>query len=107
MRSNILFIILSMALVTYLTRFGSLALFRFTGIPVWLHGWLKHVPVAILTALIVPALLLPKGTLDISLSNPYLMAGIAAAAAAYKTRHIIPTLGLGMLVMLGYKHLML
>lgn len=42
MRSNILIIILSMALVTYLTRIGSLALFRFTGVPVWLQGWLKH-----------------------------------------------------------------
>lgn len=105
MHSNILLIILSMALVTYLTRIGSLALFRFTGIPGWLNGWLKHVPVAILTALIVPALLLPKGSLDISLHNPYLFAGIIAAIAAYKTRHIIPTLGLGMLIMFAWRWL--
>lgn len=103
MDNKILFIIISMALVTYLTRVGSLALFRFTGIPVWLNRWLKHVPIAILTALIVPALLLPKGSLDLSLQNPYLPAGIIAAAVAYKTRHIIPTLGLGMLVMLGWR----
>ena len=103
MQSNILFIILSMACVTYVTRIGSLALFRFTGIPVWLNRWLKHVPVAILTALIMPALLLPKGSLDISLQNPYLLAGIVAAAVAFKTRNIIPTLGLGMLVMLGWR----
>ena len=103
MHSNILFIILSMALVTYITRIGSLALFRVTGIPVWLNGWLKHVPVAIINALIMPALLLPKGNLDISLQNPYMPAGIIAADVAYKTRHIIPTLGFGMLVMFGWR----
>jgi len=103
MRNEVLFIITGMALVTYFTRFGSLALFRLTGIPPWLSRWLKHVPVAILTALIIPSLLLPKGSLDLTLNNHYLLAGIAAALAAYKTRNIIPTMGLGMLVMLSLR----
>lgn len=103
MRSEVLFIILGMALVTYFTRFGALALFRFTGIPIWLNRWLKYVPVAILTALIIPSLLLPQGYLDISLNNHYLIAGITAAFVAYKSRNIIATLGLGMSVMLILK----
>ncbi|AFQ45392.1 AzlD domain-containing protein [Desulfosporosinus meridiei] len=103
MRSEVLFIILGMALVTYFTRFGALALFRFTGIPTWLNRWLKYVPVAILTALIIPSLLLPQGYLDISLNNHYLIAGITAAFVAYKSRNIIATLGLGMSVMLILK----
>ncbi|MDQ7092628.1 AzlD domain-containing protein [Desulfosporosinus sp. PR] len=99
MRNEILNIIIGMSLVTYFTRFGALALFRFTGMPTWLGRWLKYVPIAILTALIVPSLLLPKGSLDISLNNHYLIAGIAAAFAAYKSRNIIATLGLGMSVL--------
>ncbi len=103
MRSEVFYIILGMALVTYLTRIGALALFRFTGIPSWLNRWLKYVPVAILTALIVPSLLLPKGYLDISFNNNYLIAGIVAAFVAYKSRNIIATLGLGMSIMFVLK----
>ncbi|MGC7871178.1 AzlD domain-containing protein [Desulfosporosinus sp. SYSU MS00001] len=99
MRSEVLYIIIGMALVTYFTRIGALALFRFTGVPTWLNRWLKYVPIAILTSLIVPSLLLPKGHLDISLNNHYLIAGIVAAFVAYKSRNIIATLGFGMSVM--------
>lgn len=103
MRSEVFYIIIGMALVTYFTRIGALALFRFTGVPTWLNRWLKYVPVAILTALIVPSLLLPNGNLDISLSNHYLIAGIAAAFVAYKSRNIIATLGIGISIMIVLK----
>jgi branched-subunit amino acid transport protein len=103
MRSEVFYIIIGMALVTYFTRFGSLALFRFTGVPTWLNRWLKYVPVGILTALIVPSLLLPKGYLDITLNNHYLIAGIVAAFVAYKSRNIIATLALGMSIMFVLK----
>ncbi|MDA8441463.1 MAG: AzlD domain-containing protein [Peptococcaceae bacterium] len=103
MRSDIFYIIIGMTLVTYFTRFGALVLFRFTGVPTWLNRWLKYVPVAILTALIVPSLLLPKGYLEISLNNHYLIAGIVAAFVAYKSRNIIATLGIGMSVMFVLK----
>jgi len=103
MRNEVLYIIIGMALVTYFTRIGALVLFRFTGVPTWLNRWLKYVPVAILTALIVPSLLLPKGYLDISLNNHYLIAGIVAAFVAYKSRNIIATLGLGLSIMFVLK----
>lgn len=103
MRSEVFYIIIGMALVTYFTRFGALALFRFTGVPSWLNRWLKYVPVAVLTSLIVPSLLLPKGYLDISLNNHYLIAGLVAAFVAYKNRNIIATLCLGMTIMFVLK----
>ncbi|MFZ7104180.1 MAG: AzlD domain-containing protein [Peptococcaceae bacterium] len=96
MRNDILFIILGMALVTYLTRVGSLIIFRYTGIPAWAEEWLKHVPTAILTALIIPALILPKGHLDLTFGNHYLIAGLVSAFIAYKSHNIIMTIGLGM-----------
>ena len=103
MRSEVFYLIIGMALVTYFTRIGALALFRFTGVPTWLNRWLKYVPVAILTALIVPSLLIPKGYLDISLNNHYLIAGIVAAFVAYKSRNIIATLSIGMSIMFVMK----
>ncbi len=96
MRPEILLLICGMAFVTFFTRFASLGLFRTIGIPVWLERWLKHIPNAILTALIVPALLLPQGELDFSLHNHYLIAGVIAAIVALRTRNITATLLLGM-----------
>lgn len=100
MRNEIIGIIVGMTLVTFATRFSCLALFRQTGTPPWLERWLKHIPTAILTALIIPALVLPKGQIDISFQNHYLLAGFVAALVAYKSRNIIATLMLGMGTML-------
>jgi branched-subunit amino acid transport protein len=93
-------IILSMAAATYITRIGSQVLFASAGMPAWMERWLKHVPTAFLTALIVPALLLPDGYLDISLGNSYLLAGIVAAVTAYKTRNVLTTILIGMTVII-------
>ncbi|MZP30029.1 AzlD domain-containing protein [Heliobacterium undosum] len=101
MRSDIFLIIAGMAAVTFLTRFGALGLFRF--MPPWLEKWLKYVPTAVLTILIVPALVMPAGRVDISLQNDYLLAGIVAALVAYKTRNVTATLGLSMMVMFSLR----
>lgn len=103
MRSEIILIIAGMALVTYLTRFGFLALLSNTGLPSRLHIWLKHIPTAILTSLIMPGLFLPRGYLDLSAGNHHLLAGIAAAVVAYKSRNIVATIGIGMTIMILLK----
>lgn len=103
MRNEIILMIVGMAVVTFATRFSCVALFRQTGMPACLERWLKHIPNAILTALIVPALVLPQGQIDISVHNHYLLAGVVAAVVAYKSRNIVATLTLGMGVMLSLR----
>ncbi|WP_089283444.1 AzlD domain-containing protein [Anaerovirgula multivorans] len=100
MNFKLISIIIGMALVTFITRIGSQVIFTSTGIPAWLEKWLKHVPTAFLTALITPAILLPKGYLDISFNNSYLLAGIIAAFIAYKTKNVLTTIIIGMAVMI-------
>ncbi len=100
MRSDILAIILGMAAVTFLTRFGAQLAFRGTGIPAWLGRWLRHVPTGILTALIAPSLLLPQGRLDLTWHNPYLLAGLVAALAAWRFGSVPVTMGIGMATIL-------
>lgn len=107
MRADILYIILGMAVVTFLTRFASVAFFRYMGIPRWLNRWLRHIPTAILTALIVPSLLLPHGNLELSLNNHYLLAGLVAGLVALRSGHIIATLVSGMSTMLLLRWLIL
>ena len=105
MRTEIVLIIMGMAAVTFFTRFASAVLFRQTGVPVWFKRWMKHVPTGILTALIVPALLLPQGYLDISTHNHYLMAGVVATVATCLFRNAIVTMSLGLVVMLSLRFL--
>jgi branched-subunit amino acid transport protein len=102
-RNEIFLIIAGMALVTFATRFTCIALFRSNGMPDWLDRWLKHIPTAILTALIVPSLVMPKGHIDISYQNHYLMAGIIAGIVAWRSSNIIATLIAGMGTMLALR----
>ena len=105
MRTEIVLIIMGMAAVTFFTRFASAVLFRQTGVPVWFERWMKHVPTGILTALIIPALLLPKGYLDVSIHNHYLLAGLVATVAACFFRNAIVTMSLGLVAMLSLRFL--
>lgn len=100
MNLKLISIIIGMAIVTFITRIGAQVVFTSTGMPAWLEKWLKHVPTAFLTALITPAILLPKGYLDISFSNSYLLAGIIAAFTAYRTKNVLATIIIGMAIMI-------
>ena len=66
-------------------------------------GWrqnLGHALMAtVLTAIVVPGMLLPDGkTWALSLDNAYLLAGLATILIAALTRHLLATIGGGMLV---------
>jgi len=67
---------------------------------------LRFVPVAVLTALIVPELVMPGGTVDISIGNLRLLAGIVAMLVAWKTKNIVWTIIAGMGALLGLQYLM-
>ncbi len=100
MRTEVVLTILCMAVATYFTRFASLLLLDRTGVPRWMAKLLKHVPTAMLTALIAPALLSPQGYLHIGPGNHYLLAGAVAAFMAWRGQHPAVTMGSGMAVML-------
>ena len=61
---------------------------------------LRQIPPAALAAIVVPALLRPEGTFDVW--QPRLLAGILAAAVAWRTRNIALTLvaGIGLVMLL-------
>jgi branched-subunit amino acid transport protein len=56
-----------------------------------------------LASLIAPALLVPGGSLDVSVGNHYLLAGCVTAATAYKTRSVLVTVVLGLAVMFALR----
>ncbi len=75
-------------------------------LPAWLQQALRFVPVAALTALVVPELLVRNGVLALSWQNERLIAGLVAVAVAWWTRNIVLTLVLGMAVLYGFRWLL-
>ena len=96
--TNILIILLGMALVTYLPRLIPAWLLRDKQLPPFLVAWLRSVPVAVLAALLLPSLLIEGGQINFSASNLYLWAAIPAAWVAWKKKSLFGTVVVGMLV---------
>jgi len=82
--------------LTFLTRLSFIALSGRWDAPPLFRSALRFVPVAILTAIIVPELVMHTGTLDLSLSNTRLLAGIIAILVAWRTRNTVLTIVIGM-----------
>ena len=90
-------LIVGMFLVTFSVRyvlFGVAGRVRF---PPWLTTALNFVPPAVLTAIIVPALLLPRGELWLEADNPWLISGVFAALISFWRKDLLTTIVAGML----------
>ncbi|OCR25812.1 branched-chain amino acid transport [Pseudomonas syringae] len=91
-------LILTMAAITFLMRYSLFAWPNLRFPPVVRQG-LHYVPTAVLTAIVVPGMLLPDGThWQLSLDNAYLLAGLASIAIAALSRNLLATIGGGLLV---------
>ena len=91
---------LAVGILTYGTRLSFIYLFGRRQIPGRVKRGLRFVPPAVLTALIFPELLLPNGTLDVSLGNERLLAGLIAALVAWRSRNTVATIIAGMAALL-------
>ncbi|WP_374688254.1 AzlD domain-containing protein [Promineifilum sp.] len=91
--------ILGMGLITFGIRVALFLLPERMALPAWLLRALRYVPAAVLSAIILPELFLPGGTLDMSLGNARLLAGLAAILIAWRTRNVLLTVGVGMVAL--------
>jgi branched-subunit amino acid transport protein len=88
--------LLGMGLITYGIRLSMILLLGRVRISEDWQRALRLVPPAVLSAIIFPELLRPAGSLDISLGNARLLAGIIAAVVAWRTKNALLTIGVGM-----------
>lgn len=88
--------ILAAGAITYATRLSFILLFERLAVPEWLRRALRFAPPAVLSAIILPELLLQEGTLNFSYENPRLLAGLVAILVAWRTRNVLLTLLVGM-----------
>jgi branched-subunit amino acid transport protein len=93
-------IMLVAGLMTYAIRLSFILLWGHVNVPVWLQRSLRFVPPAVLTAIFFPELFLPSGSLNISIRNDRLLAGVLAALVAWRTRNIVLTILVGMVALL-------
>ena len=89
MNSGIILTIAGAAMATYLTRFPLMLLTGRSRVPQWLIGYMKFIAPSVLTALIVPAIFIKNGKLDISASNEYIFASLITAAVAYFSKNML------------------
>ena len=94
--STIWLAMIGLGLLTFLTRFSFIALLERWQTPPIVQRALRFVPIAVLTAIIIPELVLPNGTLDLNPYNPRLLAGLVATVVAWKTKNVILTIVVGM-----------
>jgi len=106
MKGHEVALIAGMAAMTFLVRYGFFALGERITFPPLVHRALGYVPVAVLTAIVVPMVLLPDGAhWQISLRNPWLLGALVTAGIAWKWRHLLGSIAGGMAVFFLYRWL--
>lgn len=91
-------IILGMFIVTFGVRFVLLARAHKVTMPSYVEQGLKYVPVAVLTAIITPMVLMPSGEMEVSLDNPWLLGAMAAFLMGIFRQQQLLTIVTGVLV---------
>lgn len=95
---NEVLVIVGMAAVTLLVRYPVMAVVSRVQLPESVIRALRYVPITVLTAIIVPAVVAPTGVPDFAVSNAYLWVGIIAALIAWRTRNLLLTIAAGMAI---------
>jgi branched-subunit amino acid transport protein len=85
-------------LITFAIRYSFIALEGHVRPPDWFIRWLPFVPIAALTAITTPELLLVAGRLTLS-DNPKLWAGLLAIAVAAVWRNTLLTIVSGFIAL--------
>ena len=88
--------IVAMGVVTFGLRFSLIILSGRVRIPLVVRRGLRYVPPAVFAAIIFPDVVRPGGTLDLSVDNPFLAAGLAAVVAARLSGNVFITVVVGM-----------
>lgn len=95
---SIWLLFLAIAVGTFSLRFSFIYLFGKIEMPDWLRRALRFVPASVLAALVFPALTHSAGVLDLSLGNVRLLAGIGGALVAWRTKNVLLTIVVGMVL---------
>lgn len=101
------YLIAAMAMVTFLIRYPLLAISSRIKLPSQLIKALTYLPPAILTAIVVPAVLIStEDKMVLSYTNPKLVGAIAASLVGWWSKNLLATIVIGMTVFLCWQWLL-
>jgi branched-subunit amino acid transport protein len=89
---------LGMMAVTYGPRLVPIWFLSSRALPSLVVAWLRYVPVAVLSAMLFPALFVRSGQLDMGLGNLFLWAAVPTFVIAWKQRSLFGAVVAGMVV---------
>lgn len=89
MSIKMMFIILGAGLVTYCTRFPLMVLTSKGELSPKLTKFMSFIAPAILTSLIVPAIFIRQGRVDISFNNHYIIATVITTLSVYFSKNML------------------
>lgn len=104
---NEVLMIFGMFVVTFGVRYVLFALADNIEFPETLKRALNYVPIAVLTAIIFPAVFISQGELFFSVENPYIIGAIVAVAVSFWRRSMLLTVAVGLLAFGAWKYLLL
>ncbi|HJR79267.1 MAG TPA: AzlD domain-containing protein [Anaerolineales bacterium] len=96
---NIWLVMLLGGLITFGIRFSLIYLFGRFNVSETVRKALHYVPPAVLSAIIFPELFLREGTLNFTLDNHRLLAGLIAVLVAWLSKNALITIVVGMLAL--------
>jgi branched-subunit amino acid transport protein len=101
---NEVVLISGMAAVTFAVRYPVMALVGRLQLPPLVLRALQYVPVAVLTAIIIPEMVFRDGQIQFALPNAYLFGGLFAMLVAWYTKNLLATIVLGMVFFFLWRH---
>ena len=91
--------LIGMMLVTAPPRVIPLVMLSQKNLPLVVERWLAYVPVAVLSAMLFPSVLMSEGEFALQLDNLYLWASLPAILIAWKTRSLFPPVVAGVVTL--------
>lgn len=96
---NLWGLMLLCGVITFAIRYSFIAVEGHYQPPAWFRRLLPFVPIAALTALVAPELLLVEGEIVLGGGNPRLWAGVVAVIVAALWRNTLLTIGAGFMAL--------
>lgn len=103
---NEVLLIFGMFVVTFGVRYVLFAVADNIVFPEKLKRALNYVPIAVLTAIIFPAVFMPQGDLYASVENPYIVGAIVAVAISFWRKNMLLTVVTGLIAFAAWKWLL-
>jgi len=101
---NIWLVMIFGGLITFGMRFSLIYLFGRFQVPETMRKALHYVPPAVLSAIIFPELFLRNGSMDLSVENTRLFAGLFAMLVAWFSKNTLITIIAGMAALFLFRY---